>query len=105
MTETMFVKYFGSTPFIRALDFFIDNHLFDYSKSDVSRYLDISRVTLQEVFGKLSRLKLIKQTRFVGKAKMYALHTENPVVKKMMKFDLQISTAASETEAHKTNAA
>ena len=33
--ETLFAKTFGNSPFIRMVDFFLDNKLFDFSKKEI----------------------------------------------------------------------
>ena len=33
--ETIFIKFFGRTPVVKVLVFFIDNEAFDYSKTDI----------------------------------------------------------------------
>jgi hypothetical protein len=39
----------------------------------------------------LEKARIVKQTRVVGKSKMYKLNKENPVVRKLIELDAKIS--------------
>ncbi len=41
--ETLLLRYLGSSPVLRIADFFLDNPLSDYSKSEVVRNLKMRR--------------------------------------------------------------
>lgn len=83
--ESVFVEFFGRSPFIRTLDFFLEYYLFDYSKTQVAREIGISRITIEKIWKILIEKELIVKTRGLGRAEMYQLNRKNPVVKKLMK--------------------
>jgi hypothetical protein len=102
MAETSsFMLVFGDTPLIKLLDFFLDNPDFDYSLSDIAKNSGISWTTLHVYWKNLLRLGVVKQTRLVGKAKMYKLNIENPLVIKLKELDLFISESFIEEELKK----
>jgi hypothetical protein len=92
MDESLFIIELGiKSPLLKVLDFLMDNEAFDYSKTDIAEGTDLSRATLFKVWPKLEALDLITATRTVGRAKMYKLNKQNPIVKKLMELDDAIS--------------
>lgn len=86
--ETLFLKAFGiKSPVIRILDFLMDNKAYDYSKTDIAKGAGISRTTLFSVWGNLEKNGLVRETRKIGRAKMYMLNLKNPVVLKFIELD------------------
>jgi len=86
--ETLFLKAFGiKSPVLRILDFLMDNKAYDYSKTDIAKGAGISRTTLSSAWENLERNGLVKETRQVGRAKMYKLNLDSPVVRKFIELD------------------
>jgi DNA-binding MarR family transcriptional regulator len=86
--ETLFLKAFGiKSPVLRILDFLMDNKAYDYSKTDIAKGSGISRTTLFSVWDNLEKNSLVRETRSVGRAKMYKLNLKNPVVLKFIELD------------------
>lgn len=85
-TKTAFLQVFGDSPMLRVLDFLIVNEDFDYSMTDIAAQSGVGYSTLKLFWKKLEKSKIIKQTRVVGKAKMYRLNFDNPVIKKFRDF-------------------
>jgi DNA-binding transcriptional ArsR family regulator len=86
--ETLFLKAFGiKSPVLRILDFLMDNKAYDYSKTDIAKGSGISRTTLSSAWVNLERNGLVKETREVGRAKMYKLNLDSPVVRKFIELD------------------
>jgi hypothetical protein len=89
---SLFIEAFGiKSPILKVLDFFMDNEGFDYSKAEVMEGTDLSRTTLFNVWPRLEALDLLTATRNVGRAKMYRLNKQNPIVKKLIELDDAIS--------------
>ena len=86
MEKTIFLEIFGDTPILRVMDFLIVNEDFDYSMTDIAHLSGVGYSTLKLFWDKLKEAQIIKQTRLVGKAKMYKLDFGNSVVKKLRDF-------------------
>ena len=71
---------------LKVLDFMIVNEDFDYSMTDIASQSGVGYSTLKLFWKKLEGSKIVKQTRLVGKAKMYRLNFDNPVAKKFRDF-------------------
>ena len=84
--KTAFLETFGDTPILRVMDFLIVNEDFDYSMTDIASLSSIGYSTLKLFWKNLEKNNIIKQTRLVGKAKMYTLNQANPIMKKFRDF-------------------
>jgi len=89
--RSFFVKYLGDSPYIRVLDYFIANDIYDCSLQDVADATELSRNTVRKAIKEMLELKIIKPTRNVGKAKMFQLNKENEYVRHLIKLDLGLS--------------
>ena len=85
-TKTAFLHIFGDSPMLKVMDFLIVNEDFDYSMTDIASQSGVGYSTLKLFWKKLEDSKIVKQTRVVGKAKMYRLNYDNLVVKKFRDF-------------------
>ena len=86
--ETLFQRVLGTkSPFLRILDFLMDNKAYDYTKVDIAKGAGISRRALSSAWESLEKNGLAKETRKVGRAKMYKIDLRNPVVKKLIELD------------------
>jgi DNA-binding transcriptional ArsR family regulator len=91
-----FVLIMGNTPFIRVVDFLLENRLFDYSKTEIAKNAEVGWSTLHGIWKILGKAKIVKETRVVGKSKMYKLDEENPIVRKLIELDARISDTLAE---------
>jgi DNA-binding transcriptional ArsR family regulator len=89
--RSSFVLVMGNTPFIRVVDFLLENRPFDYSKTEIARNAEVGWSTLHGIWKVLGKNQIVKQTRTVGKSKLYKLNDENPVVRKLIELDARIT--------------
>ena len=89
--KTAFLDTFGESPVLKVFDFLIVNEDFDYSMTDIASLSGVGYSTLKLFFKKLESQGIVVKVREVGKAKMYKLNINNPVVKKFR--DLYWETA------------
>ena len=85
--KSVFVEYFGSSPYIKVLDFFIQGQEFDYSMTEIARGAEVGWSAFTRVWKQLFEKKMIIQTRTIGNAKLFKLNKENPAVQKLIKLD------------------
>lgn len=93
--NSIFVEVLGSTPLIKTIDFLLTFDGFDYSKNQVAKEVEVSRMTMDKIWERLIKFKIIAKTRIVGRAEMYKLNKDNPLVKELMNFDIKISATAA----------
>lgn len=84
--QSAFLEVFGDSPILKVLDFLVVNEDFDYSMTDIANFSEVGYSTLKLFWIKLEESNIVKQTRIVGKAKMYKLDYSNPIVKKFRDF-------------------
>jgi len=89
--KTLFIKFIGDTPYVRILDFLITGREFDYTLTDMANKAGISWTTLNRVFPEFIKNRIVKETRAIGRARLYKLNLENEIVKRMVNlYDLII---------------
>src|SRR3990167_5294804 len=97
-SATAFIEVFGNSPLIRVLDFLMTYREFDYSLSDITKESGVGWNTLHSFFFKLVEKGIVKETRQVGRAKLYKLNTENLIVKKLVEINNLVTSKAVDEE-------
>jgi len=82
---------FGNSPIVKVIDFFLDNREFDYSLTDIAKNVDIGWSTLHQFWANLVKLGIVTKTRRIGRAELYKLNLNSPLVKKLIDLDTSIS--------------
>jgi len=89
--QSVFLSTFGNTPKIKVFDFLLDNRTLDWSKSDIAEQAGISRATLDNFFDCLVKDKIIIQNRNIGRATLFKLNLELPLIQKLIELDVFLS--------------
>ncbi len=89
--KSIFREYFGDSPYIRILDFLIEGQEFDYSMTEIARGSGVGWSVFTKVWARLLEKNIITQTRTIGNAKLFKLNKENLFVKKLIKFDRELT--------------
>jgi hypothetical protein len=98
---TIFRSALGDSPKIRVLDFLIEGRELDYSLTDIAENSNIGWTTLHRIWDNLLKLKIVKPTREIGRAKLFTLNIENPAVKDMIKlYDTLIYQQSEKALSH-----
>ena len=85
--KSLFLKQFGDTPQLRALDFLIDNHFFDFPMTEIARGSNVSYNSLKVIFPDFIHSEIVIKTRRIGKSDYYNLNLNNIFVKNLIKLD------------------
>ncbi len=91
MEKSSFTLVFGESPFVKVLDFFIEFEDFDYPISFVSKETKTKWETVEKILDLLIKRGIIKKTRKLGKAWLYALDKENKLTRLLLDIDMKIS--------------
>ncbi len=89
--KSIFLEYFGDTPQLRVLDFFIDNHFFDFPLTEIARGSNVSYNSLVVFFPGWIKREIVVKTRRIGKSDYYKLNLDNFFVKNLIKFDWMLT--------------
>lgn len=93
MEKSSFIEIFGDSPEIRVLDFFLTFSEFDYPIKQVAKETDAGWTTVESAVKALVKKGVLKETRELGKAKLYALNKESKITRALLKIDLELSFA------------
>lgn len=88
--KSLFVEFFGDYPFIRVLDFLLENEIFDYSKKEICENTGVSWNTLETFWNKMEEKKIVVRTRKIGKSYLFKINLENPVIQKLIELDKKL---------------
>ena len=92
-----FIRYEGNTPKNRIMEFLVTFAVEDdYSMMDIAKHSKVSYATLKNLWKEFVKEKRVVFTRNVGKAKMYKLNVQNPIVKKFIEYYWEIIQEESE---------
>lgn len=89
--RSLFVQTFGDTPYIRAIDFLMENDISDFSLQDICDHLGLARNTVSKVIETLLAMNIVEYTREVGRAKMIQINRKNEVVQQLIELDFKLS--------------
>ena len=98
--KSSFRIVFGNSPLVKVIDFFLDNREFDYSLTDIAKNADIGWSTLHGFWNNVVMLGIVKKTRRIGRAELYMLNLDSPLVKKLIELDIDISKKMLNKESH-----
>lgn len=74
------------------LDFLlVERGLYDYSLTEIAENSGVSWATLHQIFPKLEKMEIVKETRTIARAKLFMINEENPLVQKLIKIRQEIS--------------
>ena len=96
--ESILIKTLGDSPKLRIIDFFLDNPLFDFTKKEVIEALGMSKQTFYKYFPDLEKYGIVKVSRKIGRAKLYKINLEHPLVEMLREYEKKISLQIAEKE-------
>lgn len=101
METSLFIEFMGDSPTMRVLDYLFTERDLDFSITDIAKNAGIGRATLYRIWDDLTKNNVLIPTRTVGKAKLYQLNKENPVIKKLIEIDDFLSMESLRKQAEK----
>lgn len=99
--DSLLLKAFGYSPKLRIIDILLTNPFFDFSKEELVRELGMSKQTLYKNFKDLEDLGVVQYSRKIGRAVMYKVNKQHPLVKKLDEMTNEISIQMAEKEMEK----
>lgn len=94
--KSLFLEFVGNSPTTRLLQYLIEGRDFDYTLTDMMN-AGLSWSTLNRIFPKFLKNKIVVQTRTIGRIKLYKLNIQNLFVKKIVElYDTMISRKLEE---------
>jgi len=99
--QSLLLKTLGDSPKLRIVDFFLDNPLSDFTKKEVIEALGMSKQTFYKYFADIEKYDIVSISRRIGKAKLYKVNLENPMVKMLNEYTTKLSLQIAEQEKAK----
>jgi len=100
--ESLLIKALGNSPKLRILDYLLDYKLNDFTKTEILEALGMSKLTLYKYFKDLESLGLVTESRKIGRATLYKINLESPMVKMLIEYETQLSLRIADQEAEKS---
>ncbi len=97
-SDSLLIRALGNSPKLRILDYFLDYKLNDFTKKEIVEALGMSKLTFYKYFKDLEELDLVIVSRKIGRAKLYKVNLENPIVKMIIEFQTKLSLQIAEQE-------
>ena len=89
--KSIFLSIIGDSPKARILDFLLMFPKFDYPLTDIARNSNVGYSTLQLLWPEFVKREIVIQTRTIGKAKLFKLNEESPIVKEMLNWSWNLT--------------
>lgn len=89
--KSIFLGIVGDSPKARILDFLLMFPKFDYPLTEIARNSNVGYSTLQLLWPDFVKREIVMQTRTIGKAKLFKLNEENPIVKEMLNWSWNLT--------------
>lgn len=89
--ESIFLSIIGDSPKARILDFLLMFPKFDYPLTDIARNSNVGYSTLQLLWPDFVKREIVIQTRTIGKAKLFKLNEESPIVREMLNWSWNLT--------------
>jgi len=94
--DSILVRALGSSPKLRILDYLLDYKLNDFTKKEIVEALGMSKLTFYKYFEDLLDLGLVVPSRKIGRATLYKINLNNPIVKMLVEYETKLSLQIAE---------
>ncbi|MEM4253324.1 MAG: winged helix-turn-helix domain-containing protein [Candidatus Nitrosotenuis sp.] len=99
--QSLLMRVLGYSPKMRILDYLLDFPTNDFTKKEIIDALGMSKQTFYKYFDDLEDVGIVKVNRAIGKAKLYKVNYENPVVMDLVNMEKRLSLQIAEEEESK----
>lgn len=89
--RTILTEMMGASPKVRIINFLLDFPANDFTKEEIVKALGFSKTTFYKNFGSLVEFSIVKATRKIGKAVLYKVNTEHPLIRQLRQMEKNIS--------------
>ena len=96
--RSLLLQFLGDKPKWRIIDFMLENRLQDFTKTEIANGAGLSWARLFHYWDEIERKKIVKLTRTVGRAKLYQLNENSPLVILLKNIDVTLIRQAADLE-------
>jgi len=99
--RSLLARALGDSPKLKIVDYLLDYKLNDFTKKEIVEALGMSKLTFYKYFKDLVELGLVTPSRKIGRATLYKINLENPIVKMIIDCETKLSLQIAEQEAER----
>jgi len=99
--RSLLTRALGDSPKLRIVDYLLDYKLNDFTKKEIVEALGMSKLTFYKYFKDLVERGLVAPSRKIGRATLYKINLENPIVKMIIDCETKLSLQIAEQEAER----
>ena len=99
--RSLLARALGDSPKLRIVDYLLDYKLNDFTKKEIVEALGMSKLTFYKYFKDLVERGLVAPSRKIGRATLYKINLENPIVKMIIDCETKLSLQIAEQEAER----
>ncbi len=88
--KSLLLGILGDTPQLRIVDFLLAHYRYDYSKKEIAEGARIAVSTLYTIWGELEDFGIVTPTRAYGNTQLFKINSQNPLVRKLAKMDMDL---------------
>ena len=89
--RTILTEMIGASPKIRIANFLLDFPTNDFTKEEIIKTLGMSKTTFYKNFSALVEFSIVKESRKIGKAILYTINLEHPLIRQLRELEKNIS--------------
>ncbi|MFO7966401.1 MAG: winged helix-turn-helix domain-containing protein [Archaeoglobaceae archaeon] len=94
--KSIILRMLGDSPRLRIIDFFMDNLSFDFTKREIIEALGMSKQTFYKYFKEIESDGIVKVSRQIGRAKLYKINPQHPLVVMLRELEEKVSIQMAE---------
>ncbi len=98
LKDTPLCEALGVTPSLQLLSFFNAHPYYDYSKTELSKFTNLSRHTIYKGLEPLVKFSMVAESRRIGNTKLYKLNNESDTTRMMKGFNNSIVAIIADRE-------
>jgi DNA-binding transcriptional ArsR family regulator len=99
--RSLLTRALGDSPKLRIVDYLLDYKLNDFTKKEIVEALGMSKLTFYKYFKDLVELGLVTPSRKIGRATLYRINLENPIVKMIIDCETNLSIQIAKQKAER----
>lgn len=99
--QSLLMRILGYSPKMKILDYLLDFPTNDFTKKEIIDALGMSKQTFYKYFDDLEDVGIVKVNRAIGKAKLYKVNYENPMVVDLINMEKRLSLQIAEEQESK----
>ena len=97
-SDSLLIRALGTSPKLWIQDYLLDYKLNDFTKKEIVEALEVSKLTFYKYFKDLVELDVVTSSRKIGRATLYKVNLENPIIKLLIEYERQHSLQVAERE-------